>query len=190
MCPAGITRILPASGRIRGSSLQEPVGLLEPLPFPALTHPLIADLRQLACQQAADAQLSVVDVQIQSNRLPLSLLIQVRRSDGGDVNLDECARFSGAISERLDSSDLLSEPYVLEISSPGIGEELLDDRDFRSFRGFPVEVRFLDGAGAVVAREGLLLERDEQFVCLNLHGRTSRIPRADVLGVRLTTPEG
>ena len=155
-----------------------------------MTHPLIAELRQLAHQQAADAQLSVVDVQIQSNRVPLSLLIQVRRSDGGDVNLDECASFSGVISAALDSSALLSDPYVLEISSPGIGEELLDDRDFRSFRGFPVEVHFQDGAGAATAREGLLLERNEQFVCLNLHGRTSRIPRSAVLNVRLITPQG
>ena len=143
----------------------------------------------LAEQQAAAAQLMVVDLQVQTNRVPPSLLIQVRRADGGDVNLDECASFSGLISEALDQSPLLAEPYVLEISSPGIGEELLDDRDFRSFRGFPVEVRFQDSEGNACSREGLLLERDEQSVCLNLHGRTSRIPRAAVLAVRLITPQ-
>ena len=154
-----------------------------------MTHPLIDQLRTLADQQAAAAQLRVVDVQLHSNRIPPSLLIQVCRADGGDVNLDECASFSGVISDLLDSSPLLPEAYVLEISSPGIGEELLDDRDFRSFRGFPVEVRFQDGEGNPISREGLLLERDGQSVSLNLHGRTSRIPRAAVQSVRLITPQ-
>jgi len=154
-----------------------------------LSDPLTAELLLLA-QPVADAcALELVTIQIQTNRVPLSLQIQIRKADGGDVTLDECADFSAAISEVLDVSERLPEAYVLEISSPGIGEVLADDRDFHSFRGFPVEVRFQDSKGAAIAREGLLLGRDDQSVSLNLRGRTSKIPRADVQSVRLITPQ-
>ena len=115
--------------------------------------------------------------------------MQLRLADGGDVSLDNCAAFSGVLGEALEGSDLLEEAYVLEISSPGIGEELKDDRDFRSFRGFPVEVHVHDAkTGGELKREGLLLERDETTVHLNVRGRTVRVPRNEVIAVRLTTP--
>ena len=76
--------------------------------------------------------------------------------------------------------------YVLEVSSPGIGEDLHSDRDFVSFRGFPVEVLRRDADGAEVRRRGHLLGRDEQVVQLNERGRILRIPRDEVLRVRLT----
>lgn len=154
-----------------------------------MTDPLTAALLDLAQPLAEAAGFELVALQIQANRVPLSLQIQLRKADGGDVTLDECAGFSGTVSDLLDGSDQLPEAYVLEISSPGIGEVLAEDRDFHSFRGFPVEVRFQDSKGTAVAREGLLLGRDEHSISLNLRGRTSRIPRTDVLSVRLITPQ-
>ena len=94
------------------------------------------------------------------------------------------------LGEAIEAAELLPGAYVLEISSPGIGEELHDDRDFRSFRGFPVEVLFRDGKGAETRREGLLLERDAEAVHLNLRGRPLRIPRDEVIAVRLVTASG
>ena len=79
-------------------------------------------------------------------------------------------------------------PYVLEVSSPGIGEELLTDRDYTSFRGFPVEVLRRTAEGSDSRREGLLLERDGEAVHLNVRGRRLRIPRQEVVRVRLVSP--
>ncbi len=154
-----------------------------------MSHPLIPQLQSLAEPVAEASGLEIVGVRIHTHRIPLTVVVELRPVGGGDVNLDTCAAFSGVLSESLEASDLLPEAYVLEISSPGIGEELTEDRDFRSFRGFPVEVCFRDPKGTESRREGLLLERDEQAVQLNIRGRTSRIPRADVLSIRLVTPQ-
>jgi ribosome maturation factor RimP len=151
-------------------------------------HPLIPDLERLVTPLAEASGLALEGVEIQAHRLPLTLVFQIRHADGRDVNLDDCAAFSGVLGEVVDASELMPQAYVLEVSSPGIGEELLDDRDFHSFRGFPVAVRFRDGQGLETTREGLLLERDEQHLQLNLRGRISRIPRPDVISVRLVTP--
>lgn len=176
--------------RAWGSSLQEPVGLQNRPRSPSVPHPHFADLDRLAHQLAGTAGYEVVGVQIQAHRIPLTLVVQLRKGDGGDVDLDDCAAFSGAIGDALETAELFPEPYVLEISSPGVDEELRDDRDFRSFRGFPVEVRVRSSDGQDSLRQGLLLERDDAAVHLNIRGRISRIPRADVLSVRLIAPQG
>lgn len=160
-----------------------------PVAHRPLPHPLIPDLQSLASQAADAAGFQVCGVQLLTHRIPMTLQVQLRLADGGDVSLDQCAAFSGVLGEVLEASDLIEEPYVLEISSPGVSEELNDDRDFRSFRGFPVCVQTLDAAsGAESSREGLLLERNDSHVLLNVRGRTVRLPRSEVIAVRLVTP--
>jgi ribosome maturation factor RimP len=154
-----------------------------------LPHPLIPDIETLASQVADSAGYRVCGVQLLTHRIPMTLQVQLRLADGGDVSLDQCAAFSTLFGDSLESSGLLEEAYVLEISSPGIGEQLNDDRDFRSFRGFPVSVRYREvKTGAETERDGLLLERNATDVQLNVRGRTVRIPRGDVIAVRLISP--
>ncbi|MFM8936306.1 MAG: ribosome maturation factor RimP [Vulcanococcus sp.] len=154
-----------------------------------MPHPLIPEIHTLAQQVAESSGFQVCGVQLLTHRIPMTLQVQVRLADGGDVTLDQCADFSTLLGEALEAGNQLEEAYVLEISSPGIGEQLNDDREFRSFRGFPVSVRSRDaGSGAESEREGLLLERTNSHVLLNVRGRTVRLPRTDVISVRLTTP--
>lgn len=148
---------------------------------------LDAALEHLARGVAIGAELTVVGIRLLSHRIPVTIQVLVQRADGLDVSLDECASISSPLGEALEASGLLSFAYVLEVSSPGIGEDLASDRDFTSFRGFPVEVlRHSEGAEQV--REGLLLGRDESMLLLNVRGRTVRIPRDEVLRVRLICP--
>ena len=148
---------------------------------------LDAALEHLVRGVAIGAELTVVGIRLLSHRIPVTIQVLVQRADGLDVSLDECASISAPLGEALEASGLISFAYVLEVSSPGIGEDLASDRDFTSFRGFPVEVlRHSEGAEQV--REGLLLGRDESMLLLNVRGRTVRIPRDEVLRVRLICP--
>ena len=159
-----------------------------PLSPEAVPADLDAALQNLANGVASDLGLSVKAIRLLSHRLPLTVQVLVQRADGLDVSLDECARFSGPLGEALEASGLLSLAYVLEVSSPGIGEVLASDRDFTSFRGFPVEVQHHADGSAEQVRQGLLLGRDERMLLLNMRGRTVRIPREEVLCVRLICP--
>jgi ribosome maturation factor RimP len=145
-------------------------------------------LAAVAGEVALDLGLSVVGLRLLSHRIPLTVQVLVQRADGLDVSLDECARFSAPLGEALEASGLLTLSYMLEVSSPGIGEELASDRDFTSFRGFPVEVTRQAEGGGEQLRQGLLLGRDERMVLLNMRGRTVRIPREEVVRVRLICP--
>ena len=119
---------------------------------------------------------------------PMTLEVQIRHSTGTDVSLDDCAGFSGVLGDALETSTLLTEAYVLEISSPGIGDQLIEDRDFQTFRGFPVEVIQRDKHDSEQRLDGLLLERSDDELQINIRGRIKRISRDRVIGVRLTSP--
>ena len=153
-----------------------------------MAEPLPPELDSLARQVATSLGFQLWGGQLLHQRIPLTLVIQLRRADGGDVSLDDCASCSGPIGDAIEASGLLNQAYVLEISSPGVSDVLQEERDFRSFRGFPIEVLRHDAEGIESRREGLLLERDDDHLHLNVKGRTLRIPRAEVLSVRLITP--
>ena len=44
-------------------------------------------------------------------------------------------------SDEIEKSNLLNCSYVLEISSQGVSDELTSERDFKTFKGFPVKKR-------------------------------------------------
>jgi len=153
-----------------------------------VTLPSPEAIAQLARSTAQPLGLEVRGVQLLAHRIPMTVQVLVQCSDGSDVSLDQCAGLSGPLGEALEASELLLQAYVLEISSPGIGEELFSDRDFNSFRGFPVRVQRRRDDGSEQAAEGLLLGRDDTAVLLNVRGRTQRIPRDAVLRVLLVQP--
>ena len=155
--------------------------------FP-LPHPLLPELETLTTSVAFDQGFELCGIQLLTHLAPMTLEVHIRRSNGVDVNLDDCAGFSGTLGEALENAQLLTEAYVLEISSPGIGETLLSHRDFQTFRGFPVEVVHRDRDDKEQRLEGLLLERDEDTLQINIRGRIKRLPRDHVLSVRLTSP--
>ena len=91
------------------------------------------------------------------------------------------------MGEAIEGSSLLTEAYVLEISSPGIGDRLQSDGDFQTFRSYPVDVVYTDDDGHEQRQSGTLLERTADHVQINMRGRVKRIPRDSVISVELTS---
>lgn len=57
------------------------------------------------------------------------------------INVDDCARVSRALSERLDAIDLISEDYHLEVSSPGLDRPLFTTSHFERAVGEEVNLQ-------------------------------------------------
>ena len=153
-----------------------------------MPHPLLPDLKTLATDVATSKGFALCGIQLLTHMSPMTLEVQIRHSSGADVSLDDCAGFSGVLGDAIEASTLLTDAYVLEISSPGISDQLSSDRDFETFRGFPVEVHHRDDDNIEQRLEGLLLERDADMLQINIRGRIKRIPLDFVIGVRLTSP--
>lgn len=84
----------------------------------------------------------------------------------GGVSLDDCQHISHQVGKVLDVEEIISHPYVLEVSSPGIDRPLRKREDFVRFAGhqayiathYPIEHRRqFRGKLAGMHREEVLL---------------------------------
>lgn len=149
-----------------------------------MAHPLIPKVIDLATPVAAQFNLEVVGAVFQTNQNPPVLRVDIRNCEA-DTSLEDCEKMSRALETVLDEADIFPEAYVLEISSPGLSTVLTGDRDFVSFRGFPVLIQTHQPYRGHQQWIGHLTGRDDQFVQLNQKGRTIKIPRAEILQVQL-----
>lgn len=149
-----------------------------------MTHPLIPQIIELATPVAASLGLDVVAAVFHTNQHPPILRVDVRNV-AQDTGLEDCERMSHTLEAALDASNLISDAYVLEISSPGVPNSLTTDREFSSFKGFPVEVTTTEPYNGHTTWLGRLIRRDDESIYLSQKGRSLTIPRHLVSRVQL-----
>lgn len=74
----------------------------------------------------------------------LNLQVMAEPLDNSEMNVDDCADISRAISAILDVEDPILEAYTLEVSSPGIERPLVSRLDFSRFSGHQVRVETIE----------------------------------------------
>lgn len=154
-----------------------------------MTHPLVPHILELAAPVAESLGLEVVHAVFQTNQSPPVLRIDVRNINQEDTGLDDCERMSTALDKVLDASEIVPDAYVLEVSSPGVSEQLSRDRDFIVFKGFPVEVVLSEPHRGKREWLGKLNGRDDASVYLNRKGKAIALPRELVQLVQLSNHE-
>jgi len=116
------------------------------------------------------------------------LEIRVDRRDGTKVTIEDCARASRAIEARLEAGALVSEQYVLEVSSPGADRPLRTAADWRRFIGRRATVTSGLLAGGKQEVEILGLDGDGITAVAHVRdpkGRETHAPLADITQARL-----
>lgn len=141
-----------------------------------MTHPLIPQILELAAPVAANLGLDVVGAVFHTNQSPPVLRVDIRNLTE-DTSLNDCEHMSRALEAALDASNVIPDAYILEVSSPGISRSLTTDREFISFKGFPVMVTATAPHAGHTSWEGQLIRRDDESVYLSQKGRSISIPR-------------
>jgi ribosome maturation factor RimP len=149
-----------------------------------MAHPLIPAILELAQPIAASLQLDVVTAVFQTNQSPPILRLDIRSVEG-DTGLEDCERMSRLFEEALDASGIIPDAYMLEVSSPGVPDRLTTDREFNSFKGFPIAVHYTDPELGPKEHLGHLVRRDDTYVHLNKKGRIVKVPRDHIQQVQL-----
>lgn len=76
--------------------------------------------------------------------------LRVYADKEGGITIDDCVEVSRALNPKLDAYDKeLKDPYILEVSSPGLLRPLKKDKDFARNIGKMVEIKLfkpLDGS--------------------------------------------
>jgi ribosome maturation factor RimP len=115
------------------------------------------------------------------------LEVRIDRRDGEKVTIEDCARASRALEARLDGGGLVSDRYVLQVSSPG-ERPLRTPAEWRRCVGRWANVLAPDCGGRL---EGEILAVDEENgqVAVTLRperGEEKSIPLTAVKEARLT----
>jgi ribosome maturation factor RimP len=107
----------------------------------------------------------------------------------GEVNVDDCATLSRALSEVLDAADPVSGDYRLEVSSPGIDRPLTRLKDFETYEGLEAKLE-LDRLVENRKRfKGVLAGVEGEAVLIDLEGEadaTAQIPFAWISDAKLS----
>lgn len=78
------------------------------------------------------------------------------------ISMDDCEKMTRPLSEALDKADPVSESYILEVGSPGLGRTLRLPRHFREFLGCPVHIRYIREKDGVKEFIAVMTEYDEE----------------------------
>ena len=144
-------------------------------------------LEALLEKVANERDLEICGLNIQTNQNPIVIEITIRKTDGDDISLDDCALFNPLASDEIEKSNLFNCSYVLEISSQGVSDELTSERDFKTFKGFPVNVELNQKNSKINFLNGLLYEKSKDYLAINIKGKIKKIPFDEVLKISLST---
>ncbi len=115
--------------------------------------------------------------QLEEMRAGTRRLIRVIIDSDAGVGLDDIATVSRAVSQALDRHDeLITGPYHLEVTSPGVDRPLTQPRHWRRNRRRLVRTAMIDG-GELVGRIG---DCDDEGVTLLASGALRRVRYAEL----------
>ena len=132
-------------------------------------------------------EFEICKINVQTNQNPTVIQIIIKKTNDDDISLEDCAKFNAPASEAIENSNLLNCSYVLEISSQGVSDELTSERDFKTFKGFPVNVELNQKNSKLKFLNGLLYEKSKDYLAINIKGKIKKIPFDEVLKISLCT---
>jgi ribosome maturation factor RimP len=144
------------------------------------------ELERVVLKELDAIQYDLVELRQGGTRSRPILEVRIERRDGQKITVEDCALASRALEGRLDGGVLVSERYVLQVSSPG-ERPLRTPAEWRRFVGRWASVLAPDFGGRF---EGEIVALDDEsgdaaVTLLPERGEPRRIPLAAVKEARL-----
>ena len=144
---------------------------------------IVARTEELVTPIIEENQFELVDVEYVKEGSNWYLRIYADKEGG--ISIDDCVLISRALEVKLDEEDFIKDPYILEVSSPGLGRQLKKDKDFKRSLGKDVECRLYQSVEGSKEWEGCLKSFDASSITIETEGRDLVFARKDIASVRL-----
>lgn len=128
----------------------------------------------------------IVDVEFVKEASEHYLRVYCDMDKEGGIGIDDCVEISRALSDWLDEKDFISESYILEVSSPGLGRTLKKDRDFQRELGKEVELKLYKPIDKRKEFVGILKSFDAESITIEEDKEEKTFTRKDIALIRLT----
>ncbi len=103
----------------------------------------------------------------------------------GGITIDDCEKVSRDFGDWLDREDFIDDPYIMEVSSPGLGRPLKKDKDFARHIGDEVEFKLYRAKDGKKEFSGILKDFDADTVTIeNEDGGEDKYKRSDLALIR------
>lgn len=132
---------------------------------------------------AAAHQVEIYDVEYVKEGSDWYLRAYIDKQEGVDIN--DCENVSRALSEALDKEDFISDAYILEVSSPGLGRVLKKDKHLEKSLGQEVELKTYKPIDQCKEFGGILKSYDKDTVTITMEEEEKVFKRADLAVIRL-----
>ena len=143
---------------------------------------------ELAKEIVKDSELSIYDVEYVKEGADFYLRVYIDKVEG--VNIEDCETVSRALSEKLDAEDFITDQYIFEVSSPGLGRTLKKDKHFEQSIGEEIEIKLYKPIDKQKEFIGILEEFDKNDLIISndIDGekKTTKFARVDIAKVKLT----
>jgi ribosome maturation factor RimP len=103
----------------------------------------------------------------------------------GGISVNDCAEASGEVGAVLEIRDLIPNPYVLEISSPGLSRPLKKREHFEKYQNRLVKIKTFEPVEGRRNFKGTLLGLEGESVRLEVEGRIYEIPFQNIAKANL-----
>jgi ribosome maturation factor RimP len=121
------------------------------------------EIRKIAEGKLKDSSQFVVDVIVSSKRKPQKVTVVVDGDAG--ISIDDCADISREVAKVLDDSLVLSDSYVLEVTTPGLDQPLKLHRQYKKNIGRRMRIKVSDkvveGKLVEVSDSGVTIEQGD-----------------------------
>jgi ribosome maturation factor RimP len=134
-------------------------------------------VRSIAERVSLARGLELVEVELKRERAATHVRVFLDKEGG--IGLEDLQSVSEEVSAILDAEDPISEPYTLEVSSPGLDRPLKGEADYRRFIGSLARLSSYELIDARRHWTGRIQAVENGFVSLSLEnegGALARIP--------------
>lgn len=115
---------------------------------------------------------------IRAGRRPILKLLVDKREIG--INVKECADLNRKIGIIIDNQGLITDGYILEVSSPGLDRPLKTKGDFLRCINKNVKFFFLEPVNEKRELDGCIVSADDLEVCVNVNSQEIKVPYSKI----------
>ena len=121
------------------------------------------EIRKIAEGKLKDSSQFIVEVIVSSKRKPQKVTVVVDGDAG--ISIDDCADISREVAKVLDDSLVLTDSYVLEVTTPGLDQPLKLHRQYKKNIGRRMRIKVSDkvveGKLVGVSDSGVTIEQGD-----------------------------
>ena len=137
---------------------------------------------KIAQVSAEELGYEIVDIEYQKGNKHDLLSIFIFKKEG--IDLDDCTKMSHNIEKNLDNLEILTRPYYLVISSPGLDRPIKTKDDYRRNLENEVEVKLYGHYNGKKEYVGILKHYNEHNVVICVESYNTEIPIKNISSMK------